>query len=247
MELHEDEPYFKPPILLDEHIDYIDTQVPYYDALHRLADQEAITRSAKIPADGHRSVAPACNMSSSTNFLQRTGFRDMWRYDDALEAHQPNFESDFHPSPAQCLNQELVCDAQPLFEELHRMGDTSDAEAYKDGTISSSASPKIDSSPIMELWPFTPDESSPAFRSEMSVLTTDNQDDEDASGDKPYARLIHEALMQAPGHRMMLREIYDWFVQNTTKPSESGTNGWQNSIRHNLSMNQVSDCKELCW
>ena len=62
---------------------------------------------------------------------------------------------------------------------------------------------------------------------------------EDNSGDKPYARLIHEALMQAPGHRMMLREIYDWFLQNTTKPQESGTNGWQNSIRHNLSMNQV--------
>lgn len=65
-------------------------------------------------------------------------------------------------------------------------------------------------------------------------------DEDDFLGDKPYARLIYEALMQAPGHRMMLREIYEWFVRNTTKPKESGTNGWQNSIRHNLSMNQVS-------
>jgi hypothetical protein len=67
------------------------------------------------------------------------------------------------------------------------------------------------------------------------------EDEEDETMcDKPYARLIYDALMQAPGHRMMLREIYDWFQRHTTKPAESGTNGWQNSIRHNLSMNQVS-------
>lgn len=66
--------------------------------------------------------------------------------------------------------------------------------------------------------------------------------DEDEAGnfDKPYAQLIYEALMQAPGHRMLLRDIYEWFQNNTRKPRESGTNGWQNSIRHNLSMNQVS-------
>jgi hypothetical protein len=60
-----------------------------------------------------------------------------------------------------------------------------------------------------------------------------------SSGAKPYAQLIQECLLQAPGHRMMLRDIYDWFERNTTKPRESGGNGWQNSIRHNLSMNKV--------
>jgi hypothetical protein len=69
--------------------------------------------------------------------------------------------------------------------------------------------------------------------------------DEDAIDDKPYARLIYEALMQAPGHRMMLREIYEWFRHNTTKPQESGSNGWQNSIRHNLSMNKVGEISTL--
>lgn len=63
--------------------------------------------------------------------------------------------------------------------------------------------------------------------------------EEDSCTDKPYARLIWEALMEAPGHRMMLREIYTWFQLHTNKARESGTNGWQNSIRHNLSMNQV--------
>ncbi|KIX08199.1 uncharacterized protein Z518_02855 [Rhinocladiella mackenziei CBS 650.93] len=64
-------------------------------------------------------------------------------------------------------------------------------------------------------------------------------EDEEASNDKPYAVLIYEALMQAPGHRMLLRDIYEWFRLNTSKPHESGSNGWQNSIRHNLSMNKA--------
>ncbi|KAJ9645462.1 hypothetical protein H2204_001042 [Knufia peltigerae] len=57
--------------------------------------------------------------------------------------------------------------------------------------------------------------------------------------DKPYAMLIYDALKQAPGHRMMLKDIYEWFCNNTTKPQESGSKGWQNSIRHNLSMNKA--------
>ena len=65
------------------------------------------------------------------------------------------------------------------------------------------------------------------------------EDEDEDIYDKPYAQLIYDALMEAPGHRMLLRDIYDWFLQNTRKPRESGTNGWQNSIRHNLSMNQV--------
>lgn len=67
----------------------------------------------------------------------------------------------------------------------------------------------------------------------------EDEDEEDVSDGKPYARLIFEALLHAPGHRMMLRDIYEWFEQNTNKPRESGSNGWQNSIRHNLSMNRV--------
>lgn len=57
--------------------------------------------------------------------------------------------------------------------------------------------------------------------------------------DEPYAKLIYRALMSVPDHAMVLREIYEWFRLNTTKHS-STTNGWKNSIRHNLSMNAVS-------
>jgi hypothetical protein len=66
---------------------------------------------------------------------------------------------------------------------------------------------------------------------------------DDAAMDKdnqPYAQLIYRALLEAPGHTMILRDIYNWFIQNTDKAADKETKGWQNSIRHNLSMNGVS-------
>jgi len=87
--------------------------------------------------------------------------------------------------------------------------------------------------------PASPDHPIAVIQNATTYCPPLDVDDEDSFCDKPYARLIYEALRQAPGHRMMLQEIYDWFRQNTTKPQESGTNGWQNSVRHNLSMNKV--------
>ncbi|KAH8700345.1 hypothetical protein BGW36DRAFT_425175 [Talaromyces proteolyticus] len=55
--------------------------------------------------------------------------------------------------------------------------------------------------------------------------------------DKPYAYLIYEALRSAEGHRLTLQGIYRWFEENTNKGNDSNSKGWQNSVRHNLSMN----------
>ncbi|OAK94175.1 hypothetical protein IQ06DRAFT_234721 [Phaeosphaeriaceae sp. SRC1lsM3a] len=55
--------------------------------------------------------------------------------------------------------------------------------------------------------------------------------------EQPYAQLIYQALLQADGNTMILKDIYDWFLRYTDKASGSETKGWQNSIRHNLSMN----------
>jgi forkhead-containing protein len=65
-----------------------------------------------------------------------------------------------------------------------------------------------------------------------------------ASDDLPYAQWLYECLKEAPGHQMILRDIYAWGVENIPKvrealESDSQAKGWQNSIRHNLSMNQV--------
>ena len=61
---------------------------------------------------------------------------------------------------------------------------------------------------------------------------------EDTTGE-PYARLIYRALKGAPGHRMVLKDIYNWFEMYTDKARDPKSRGWQNSIRHNLSMNGV--------
>lgn len=57
--------------------------------------------------------------------------------------------------------------------------------------------------------------------------------------DKPYAYLLYEALCSAKDHRMSLQEIYRWFEENTNKANDPQSKGWQSSIRHNLSMNEV--------
>lgn len=58
--------------------------------------------------------------------------------------------------------------------------------------------------------------------------------------DEPYAQLIYRAFMSRPNKSMTLQEIYQWFRENTDKAKSTGK-GWQNSIRHNLSMNGVGD------
>lgn len=64
-------------------------------------------------------------------------------------------------------------------------------------------------------------------------------DDNPINKEQPYAQLIYRALLDAPDHTMILRDIYDWFRLHTDKAAHSETKGWQNSIRHNLSMNGV--------
>ena len=67
---------------------------------------------------------------------------------------------------------------------------------------------------------------------------------DETDGDKnlqstSYARLIYAALMAAPGHKMVLKDIYRWIKENTDKANDPMSTGWQNSVRHNLSMNQA--------
>ena len=74
----------------------------------------------------------------------------------------------------------------------------------------------------------------------VSLCDTDTNSEElPLDKEEPYAKLIWRCLMEAPDHTMVLREIYEWFNEHTDKGKDPNVKGWQNSIRHNLSMNKV--------
>jgi forkhead transcription factor HCM1 len=59
-------------------------------------------------------------------------------------------------------------------------------------------------------------------------------------GSKPpysYANLIAMSIMRAPNRRLTLAQIYKW-ISDTFSHYRASDTGWQNSIRHNLSLNK---------
>lgn len=77
------------------------------------------------------------------------------------------------------------------------------------------------------------------FEDDMIVDNYETDGESIAKNEPPYAKLIYQALMAAPRYRMVLRDIYDWIGRNTDKAKDPAFKGWQNSVRHNLSMNGV--------
>ncbi|KAJ5891328.1 uncharacterized protein N7473_007556 [Penicillium subrubescens] len=68
-------------------------------------------------------------------------------------------------------------------------------------------------------------------------ISLGDSSDQDQNGGPPYSRLIWEALMSTEEKMLPLQGIYQWFEKNTNKGGNEESKGWQNSIRHNLSMN----------
>ena len=64
---------------------------------------------------------------------------------------------------------------------------------------------------------------------------------EDKDGSKPpysYASLIGMSILRAPNRRLTLAQIYKW-ISDTFSYYRASDTGWQNSIRHNLSLNKA--------
>jgi forkhead transcription factor HCM1 len=63
----------------------------------------------------------------------------------------------------------------------------------------------------------------------------------DDDGTKPpysYATLIGMSILRAPNRRLTLAQIYKW-ISDTFSYYKNSDPGWQNSIRHNLSLNKA--------
>lgn len=80
----------------------------------------------------------------------------------------------------------------------------------------------------------------------MDYENTVHEEDEVDEGingeiaDPCYAQLLYRCLRDAPEHTMALKDVYKWVRQYSQKARDSAGTGWQNSVRHNLSMNAVS-------
>ncbi|ORX56953.1 fork head transcription factor, partial [Hesseltinella vesiculosa] len=53
-----------------------------------------------------------------------------------------------------------------------------------------------------------------------------------------YASLIAQAILTSQEQKMTLREIYEWVQTRYPHLYEANETGWQNTIRHNLSLNR---------
>ncbi|KAI2640955.1 hypothetical protein GGS21DRAFT_547300 [Xylaria nigripes] len=115
-------------------------------------------------------------------------------------------------------------------------------EGYDEGLAedTSGRSPQLS----MPVRPFPTGEPDDSFRLDNAEETREpaaapaeqlEANDGPRSGE-PYARLIFKAFMTRDTHSMTLQELYQWFRENTDK-AKGESKGWQNSIRHNLSMN----------
>lgn len=58
-----------------------------------------------------------------------------------------------------------------------------------------------------------------------------------------FAHLLHFCFLPESSYGMNLKDIYDWVLRHcrTATPEDRG---WENSVRHNLSLNIVSNCSK---
>ncbi|CAG8459798.1 2056_t:CDS:2 [Ambispora leptoticha] len=53
-----------------------------------------------------------------------------------------------------------------------------------------------------------------------------------------YSSLIAQAILDSPERRLTLREVYQWIMERYPQLYKADDTGWQNTIRHNLSLNK---------
>lgn len=83
--------------------------------------------------------------------------------------------------------------------------------------------------------------------SRSSTKSTPTSEVADKESGKPYAVLVYEALMSTETRSMTVSEIYDYFKKTHPHFRNVKGRGWMNSIRYNLSMNEVCPFSACSW
>ncbi|RDW89505.1 hypothetical protein BP6252_01537 [Coleophoma cylindrospora] len=102
----------------------------------------------------------------------------------------------------------------------------------------------MDAAPIQEPRPFKQvkmEESAQSREQPLEIPEPDQFPELHDDGTKPghsYAQLIGMSILRAPNRRLTLSQIYNW-ISTTYSYYQASEAGWQNSIRHNLSLNKA--------
>lgn len=251
---------FQEPITTFDHNEVQQAELALFSALGPLAEasqDSAIALESSYPEPSglsplkteHRSSSPAASALRETDFNsvripppQQETYRT-----DSLQKRATGLRSSGH-IPSLAHSKVMFSSFQPEAAEKENAmvppSSNSGLPQYTQGLYKYQSAPKrglVDSAPLRDrsakrtkITVTEPTSSEPLpDPSELPSLDDD--------GKKPsfsYAQLIGMAILRAPNRRLTLAQIYKW-ISDTFSHYSLSENGWQNSIRHNLSLNKA--------